>query len=281
MKSVFKKPTGHSLFSLALIFTLLFSPMILANGLGPVTPPEATASYSMDDLYNRLVTGAQGLQATFAEPATGPFARTSRSINEIMALAPSIDPNGALPEHVLAGKTFWGLTQGQWGPHTGTMTNGVGDRALVPRTGQTTSFRTGDDGDHQHGVEWPLPRFTENEDETVTDNMTGLMWAKNALHVPMTWDDGISYCNDFNFAEYNDWRLPNVRELQSLVDYGRCNPALPEGHPFVGVVTTYYWTSTTAAANEDYVWSVGLLDGDVFGIIKTSSAYVWPVRTGQ
>ena len=50
----------------------------------------------------------------------------------------------------------------------------------VEKTGQTTSYATGDDGDLEKGLAWPNPRFTDNEDGTVTDNLTGLIWLKNA-----------------------------------------------------------------------------------------------------
>ncbi len=53
----------------------------------------------------------------------------------------------------------------------------------LPRTGQTTSYATGDDGDLQVGVDWPLPRFTDNNNGTVTDNLTGLIWLKNGQHL--------------------------------------------------------------------------------------------------
>ena len=52
--------------------------------------------------------------------------------------------------------------------------------APVAKTGQTTSYATGDDGDFEKGVAWPSPRFTDNDDGTVCDHLTGLMWAKNA-----------------------------------------------------------------------------------------------------
>ncbi len=52
--------------------------------------------------------------------------------------------------------------------------------AAVPKTGQVTSYSPGDDGDLQRGVPWPNPRFTDNADGTVTDNLTGLIWLKNA-----------------------------------------------------------------------------------------------------
>jgi len=52
--------------------------------------------------------------------------------------------------------------------------------APVEKTGQTTYYEPGDDGDLKKGVVWPNPRFTDNEDGTVTDNLTGLIWLKNA-----------------------------------------------------------------------------------------------------
>ena len=55
-----------------------------------------------------------------------------------------------------------------------------GNYAPVPKTGQTTSYGTGDDGALQKGVAWPTPRFTDNSNGTVTDNLTRLIWMKNA-----------------------------------------------------------------------------------------------------
>jgi len=50
----------------------------------------------------------------------------------------------------------------------------------LPKTGQTTVYSTGDDGDIQAGVSWPSPRFMDNGDGTITDNLTGLMWLQDA-----------------------------------------------------------------------------------------------------
>ena len=55
-----------------------------------------------------------------------------------------------------------------------------GKYAPVPKTGQTTIYAAGDDGALQKGVAWPTPRFTDNDNGTVTDNLTGLIWMKNA-----------------------------------------------------------------------------------------------------
>ena len=156
----------------------------------------------------------------------------------------------------------------------------------VAKTGQTTSYRTRDDGALKRGLAWPNPRFTDHGN-TVTDNLTGLMWTKNA-NLPngtRTWNGAIDYCNGMNSGAgtygYTDWRLPNVREMQSLIDYGRSWPALPSGHPFTGVQPAYYWSSSTYAGNTFSAWHVHLGHGIVDGGGKTYAYYVWPVRAGQ
>jgi hypothetical protein len=135
--------------------------------------------------------------------------------------------------------------------------------APVEKTGQTTSYAAGDDGDLQKGVTWPSPRFTDNGDGTVTDNLTGLIWLKNANSFGgKTWADALNACNTLaddgtNLTDGSvagDWRLPNVKELQSLIHFGFCYPALPdtagtgqwsEGNPFTNVPSLFYWSSTT------------------------------------
>ena len=127
---------------------------------------------------------------------------------------------------------------------------------VVPKTGQTTSYGPRDDGALQRGVAWPTPRFTDNGNGTVTDNLTRLIWMKNAnAFGTLTWADALTTANTLESGTYGltdgskagDWRLPNVRELQSLLDYGRTNPALPAVHPFTEVQSSDYWSSTTYA----------------------------------
>ena len=78
-----------------------------------------------------------------------------------------------------------------------------------------------------------------------------------------------------------DWRLPNVNELHSLIDLSQSNPALPAGHPFTGVQSVNYWSSSTVAPDTAYAWSVSLGSGYVTTSFKTNSIRVWPVRGGQ
>jgi hypothetical protein len=163
--------------------------------------------------------------------------------------------------------------------------------APVEKTGQTTSYETGDDGDLEKGIEWPNPRFTDNGNGTVTDNLTGLIWLKNANRAggTMLWAAALAYCNSLaddaseltDGSVAGDWRLPNVKELQSLIDYGRYNPALPTGHPFTTLQASTYWSATTYGDNTNYTWHVDMYSGNVSISDKTIGLYLWAVRGGN
>jgi len=159
--------------------------------------------------------------------------------------------------------------------------------APLAKTGQTTSYATGDDGDLQKGVAWPGPRFTDNGDGTVTDNLTGLVWTRDAdcSGTLITWNEGLDYCNtlaqgtcglsDASIA--GDWRLANRFELESLPDMKNHDLALPTGHPFTDV-GHLYWSSTTYADGTVLAWYVSLWSGVVLNIEKDNNYSVWCVR---
>ena len=155
-------------------------------------------------------------------------------------------------------------------------------RSLVPKTGQTTSYTTCDDGDLEKEVAWPEPRFTDNVDGTVKDNLTGLMWTRDTQQISGTkaWSEAITACNDLNYASYTDWRLPIVRELQSLIDFSQYNPELPSGNPFPNVQSGLYWSSTTYVYLTELAWYVYVKHGYVGSNVK-SYYYVWPVLGGR
>lgn len=95
--------------------------------------------------------------------------------------------------------------------------------------------------------------YIDNKDKTVTDKSTFLMWAKDDSGMKMNWVEALEYANNSKLAEYSDWRLPNVKELQSLVDYEKKDfPAINTNFfnttikSFKSVKDAYYfWTSTT------------------------------------
>jgi hypothetical protein len=175
--------------------------------------------------------------------------------------------------------------------------------APVPQTGQTQCYSssgssipcagTGQDGEFQAGVAWPVPRFTDHGNGTVRDNLTGLIWLKDALCVSLVpgWANALAAVadlnagRDFSCAGYTagtfaDWRLPNVKELQSVIDLGHINPALPPGHPFSGVQSSWYWSSNASLDSPGLAWGVALSDGSTFDLLN-SQGFVWPVRGGD
>jgi len=175
----------------------------------------------------------------------------------------------------------------------------AGEPSAVPKTGQTGCWDangatidcagTGQDGELQKGVS-VSPRFTDNGDGTVKDNLTGLIWLTNAdCFGYQTWTDALTASNSLasgscgltDGSVAGDWRLPNVKELQSLIDFGQFNPALPIGHLFSGVHSYYYWSSTTVAFGPNSAWAVTLDGGFTAFVTKDDTFYVWPVRGGQ
>ena len=160
----------------------------------------------------------------------------------------------------------------------------------LPRTGQTTCYGgvspweaipctgTGQDGDLQMGVSWPSPRFSVSG-ECVTDNLTGLMWTKDANRFgAQTWQTALNSANGLTLCGVTDWRLPNVNELRSLFDYSK-DTQLFDLSPFINSYMTY-WSSTSA--NMGYAFNVWM-EGAVGNAVKDGSypVYVWPVHAGQ
>jgi hypothetical protein len=158
--------------------------------------------------------------------------------------------------------------------------------APVARTGQTISYASGDDGEYQAGVSVD-PRFTDNSDGTVTDNLTALIWLQDANCFGFqSWTNSLSDANGLasgacgltDGSVGGDWRLPNLRELQSLIDVGQSRPAMPVGHPFSGVQADYYWSSSSYADLPDGAWVVILHFGNANVDNKANTRHVWPVR---
>jgi hypothetical protein len=173
--------------------------------------------------------------------------------------------------------------------------------ASLPRTGQTISYAAGDDAAAAKGVAWPGGRFIDYANGTVTDQLSGLIWLKNAgCLAPTDWAGALAAANTLasgacglsDGSTAGQWRMPNVNELESLVDVAKVNPALSAGHPFSNVnLTKAYWSSTTymaltsnamAIRFTDGRWINGIDSGDgSFNNNKTTSTNaLWAVKSG-
>jgi len=147
-------------------------------------------------------------------------------------------------------------------------------------------------------VALPSPRFTNNGNGTVKDNLTGLIWLKNAdCWGRINWTTALINANGLangacgltDGSVAGDWRLPNKNELNSLIHAGYFSPALSNDagnnkwvtgatSSFTNVQSNYYWSATTVAVDTTYAWLVDMDASYVNNANKTSTFYVWPVR---
>jgi len=205
------------------------------------------------------------------------WSSTTSASNPNMACVLRTDEGGAM------GRTTKVLFGGEYG--WAVRDDDQSGSVAPPKSGQTSSYYSGDDGNLEQGVSWPSPRFRDNQDATITDNLTGLVWEKTPSATEKTWAEALTYANDLALGDFSDWRLANKNELWSLIHYGSSNSASwLGGQGFTGVQTDTYWTSTTYAGDTTLAWAVYMETGNMGYSIaaKTSSAYFgWAVRGGQ
>jgi formylglycine-generating enzyme required for sulfatase activity len=159
-----------------------------------------------------------------------------------------------------------------------------GTSSNLPRTGQSETFEAGDDGALQQGKAWPVPRFADNGNLTVTDHLTGLTWVKTPYVTGQTWSDALSYANNLTLGGLSDWRLPNIFELSTLVHVQEFTPVTwLQGQGFTGVQNYIYWSSTNGAndANRrEYIW-IGQNQGVSTEVATWAGGFTWAVRGGE
>ncbi|MEI6209510.1 MAG: putative Ig domain-containing protein [Desulfuromonadales bacterium] len=174
----------------------------------------------------------------------------------------------------------------------------------LPATGQVACYDTaglqtecagsGQDGELRMGISWPVPRFADNGNGTITDNLTGLVWPKNAnpimdAYIARTgagsalWPDALEFVARLNtgmYLGYSDWRLPNRAEMVSLVNYAGTTPGVKLNMAGVDDLQDHYWSSDTSAANQSDAWNI-FMTGEVVERGKYDprfGSYIWPVR---
>lgn len=121
---------------------------------------------------------------------------------------------------------------------------------FLPDTGQTQSYTTtfGEDQDYLIN----MPSFTNNNNLTITDNVTGLMWQK-VDGGEMTIESAITYCDNLVLGGYSDWRLPIPIEAFSILNHQNSNPAIDTNY-FASTAAEYWWTSVFELNSTTKVW---------------------------
>jgi uncharacterized protein DUF1566 len=255
---------NKSIVIVVVLITLSFSVGRLSAG-SPDAPggPNAPAAqmHTLDQIYQRISNGGTdtGKTTTFTEPSTAPGTGTMHTLDEIY--------------------------------------DAIGTSAHVPRTTRNLCpcGSPGDDSELRKGVLWPNPRFTDNSNGTVKDNLTGLIWLRNAnCFGGQTWAQALADANNLangacsltDGSTAGNWRLPNVRELLSLIDYNYHDPAFADNStsPFLNVQNGRYWSSNTVMnpGQTGNAWDIDFAIGTVNrNQAKTSTFSVWPVRGGQ
>jgi len=123
-----------------------------------------------------------------------------------------------------------------------------------------------------------VTKFKDSEDSTVTDIATRLIWQKS--DAKRDWEAANTYCEELDYANSQDWRLPSIEELRTIVDLTKSDLtidpiAFPETKP------SLYWSATTFDANYHNAMVVDFSNGDFYSDEKTFSNYVRCVRQGQ
>jgi len=125
-------------------------------------------------------------------------------------------------------------------------------------------------------------KFTRDDvKEVVFDSATSLMWQddSHAKSVKKDWSDAKSYCQNLTHAGYDDWYLPSIKEIETLADTTRYNPAIKK--EFKNTVSSNYWSSSPYVSNSKHVWGVDFKYGHSYNRSKTFELCVRCARAGQ
>ncbi len=158
----------------------------------------------------------------------------------------------------------------------------------TPKTGQITQYRAGDDGDLEKGYPLNPPRFRDNGNNTITDLISGLMWVKNpgAMGPPWgsagspdneAWNQAVDMCAELNYRGHTDWRLPNIHEIRTILDFSKSNPTVDVNF-FPWVQNDHWWSSTTHAGFTTSAYYVNVYHGTTLYDNKGFGKKPRPVR---
>lgn len=133
-----------------------------------------------------------------------------------------------------------------------------------------------------------VPVFQDNGNQTITDFQTRLSWQQDTADTngdgkisskdTLNWKKANSYCGNLKMAGHDDWRLPAIEELNTLVDFSKKIPAII---PLFTSQSSYYWSSTSYIYKKEKAWCVSFYFGNSVWSYKSSSFFLRCVRDGQ
>lgn len=120
--------------------------------------------------------------------------------------------------------------------------------------------------------------FTDNGNETLTDNVTGFLWQKTADANPRTWDEAVNYCNSLSLGGYaSGWRMPDLVELDSIVNLSVVSGAAINAD-FIGTAAAGYWTATDDPDDNTKAWVLDFGTTEDGTFTKSDTNYIRCVR---
>jgi hypothetical protein len=237
---------------------LIFPPTFVINGNGTVTDTVTGLMWAMTDggemTFENARVYADSLTLSGYTDWRLPLAAELFSIQDLQRSNPALDPSA-----FTAGTAeYWWSSETQVNDSTKVWVTNAGGGIGNHRRTETISAG-GAKRFHARAVRQPVPsvllsnRFSDNGDGTVTDHSTDLVWQSVPYSDSLTWEQALGYADTLTLAGESDWRLPNVKELQSLTDLAHYNPCFDTTY-FSMPVQGKYWSSTTLQNQSAQAW---------------------------
>ena len=207
--------------------------------------------------------------------------------HELYSIMHHDKPNPALPDAIFpkTGAEYWWSSQSQVNDNTKAWVANAGG-GVGNHLKKETISAGGTKNYHVRAVRDIVPpkeyqsRYTQNADGTITDNLSGLMWKQQPLQDSLNWESALQFAEEANSAGVNDWRLPNIKELQSINDEEYSNPSI--NPVFNGQITVgKYWSSTSLPNQTTKAWYLDTRFGITTYALKTDKLKVVLVRTAN
>lgn len=262
----------------------LFPPFYIDNGDGTITDTVTGLMWQKTDGGEMTIDSAAQYCSTLSLAGYHdwhlPRPHELFSINDLQLVNPALSP-----VFTVTNAQYWWSNERQvndsvniWCSNAG---GGIGNKPYTETIGAggTLSY-------HVRAVRYPVPadtlqeHFTDNGNGTITDNVTNLIWQKTPCPDTLTWEEALTYADTLTLSGDTDWRLPNIKELESLNDETLINPSVNK-NVFQVNTPARYWSSTSLPNFTNKAWYLDTHFGITTYDLKTQRLSVLCVRGDQ